>query len=42
MEFDEEKFTEVFSDMDVSRLMFDISEDFEDHESIRKVYELLN
>lgn len=42
MEFDEEKFREVFSDMDVSKLMFDISDDFEDHESIRKVYELLN
>src|SRR5690554_5195140 len=42
MEFDEEKFREVFSDMDVSKRMSDISDDFEDHESIRKVYELLN
>lgn len=42
MEFDEVKYREVFSDKDVRRLMFDISDDFEDHESIRKVYELLN
>ena len=39
---DEEKFREAFSETGVRRLMFDISDDFEDHESIRKVYELLN
>ncbi|MBO1265297.1 hypothetical protein J3A84_09675 [Proteiniclasticum sp. SCR006] len=39
---DEEKFREAFSDTGGRRLMFDISDDFEDHESIRKVYELLN
>jgi hypothetical protein len=39
---DKDKFKEVFKGAEVSRLMFKISDDFEDKESIDKLQELLN
>jgi len=39
---DKDKFKEVFKGAEVSRLIFKISDDFEDKESIDKLQELLN
>lgn len=39
---DKDKFKEVFKETEASRLMFKISDDFEDKESISKLQELLN
>ncbi|WP_315108026.1 hypothetical protein [Clostridium intestinale] len=39
---DKDKFKEVFKGAEASRLMFKISDDFEDKESISKLHELLN
>jgi len=39
---DKDKFKEVFKGAEASRLMFKISDDFEDKESISKLQELLN
>lgn len=39
---DKEKFKEVFDEADVSKLIFKISDNFEDKDSINKVYKLLS
>ncbi len=39
---DKDKFKEVFKESEVSELMFKISDNFEDGESINKVYKLLS
>ncbi|MBU3196740.1 hypothetical protein KPL26_08635 [Clostridium algidicarnis] len=39
---DKDKFKEVFKELEVSELMFKISDNFEDGESINKVYKLLS
>lgn len=39
---DKEKFKEVFDEADVSKLIFKISDNFEDKYSINKVYKLLS
>ncbi|MEN8078366.1 hypothetical protein ABFP60_15480 [Clostridioides difficile] len=38
---DKEKFKEVFAEMDTSTLIFKIADNFDDKDSISKVYELL-
>ena len=42
MQNDEMKFKEAFLDKEGTELMWKISDNFEDHESISKVYQLLN
>lgn len=39
---DKDKFKEVFKESEVSILMFKISDNFEDRDSINKVYKLLS
>jgi hypothetical protein len=39
---DKKKFKEAFEQTDASRLMFKISDNFEDKDSINKVYKLLS
>lgn len=42
MQTDEMKFKEAFLDTEGTELMWKISDNFEDHESITKLYQLLN